>query len=93
MRKLDYLRKIMKTIKEFNEIYFIKLPDSFKARWDIDIPHCLPYVDENGNTQGIAVEHTFEEDDEVFTWCEYFMVHPSKGFVDWQSPYNKGASH
>ena len=79
MRKLDYLRKVIKNIKEFNEIYFIKLPDAFKARWDIDVPSCLPYIDENGNNQGIAVEHhTFEEDDEVFTWCEYFVIHLSQ---------------
>ena len=94
MRKLDYLRKIMKTVKEFDEIYFIKLPDAFKAKWDINIPSCLPYSDENGNTQGVAVEHAYEDEDgQVFTWCEYFMVHPSKDFVDWQSPYNKGTSH
>lgn len=89
MRKLDYLRKVMQNVKEFNEIYFIKLPDSFWAHGDVESPCCLPYGDRNGRTQGIAVRHVCEDDGEVFTYCEYFVLHPRKDFVDWQSPYKK----
>ena len=78
MRKADWLRKQYNRIvkrygdsKADHEIYFINLPEEFRLNGDVEPPVCVPYADAKGNC-GIAVEHTYLWNGDLFPFYEYF---------------------
>ena len=74
MRKADFLRKFYTKAKKINDnsiIYYIKLPFEFKRKDDWDMPSCLPIVNK-GELVGIAVEHPYYYEGDIFTDSEYF---------------------
>lgn len=86
MRKLEYLRKEYKKLLKKNKgdkekaekaIYYIDLPTEFIKKGDYEHPVCLPYSDYYGIC-GIAVEHCYEYEDDIFTYCEHFAFRKIK---------------
>lgn len=79
MRKADYLRKeYNRIVKRYDcieevdhQIHLIDLPMKFWLNGDIEPPFCVPYADAKGNC-GIAVEHTYSYEGDVFSYYEYF---------------------
>lgn len=77
MRKLDYLRRIYNKARKANDvnlIYDIELPFEFKNKGDYEMPCCLPMTNERGELVGIAVMHSYEYNEDIFTYNdEYFQ--------------------
>lgn len=75
MRKRDFLRNFYEKAKKEGDdtvIYYIDLPACFKRADDVEMPVCLPVIDEKGCLVGIAVEHPYEYEGDVFTDNEYY---------------------
>lgn len=70
MRKLDYLRKTFNKIEDESWIYYITLPDAFKAKGEKYKPTCIPLLDTQLRCIGVSVEHSVGE----YVWGESFIL-------------------
>ena len=73
MRKLEYLRKLAKKVKEEKEIYSLDVTP-LKAKNTVGDPVAIPAWNEEGKLIGIAVEHAYEWEDTLWTYQDIYIV-------------------